>query len=150
MIGIAAAIVLAHVSCVTLECKVEEYRQVSGTDVQVTSYLRTPREQAELMVAKKDGLRKLYKRSKYLDEITEASRKVFAVSRVAEVIRRQMGEGFYISNHLCGAAIDVRTRNLASWERQSLIAWFEAQPKYKVLDEGNHIHIAIRGGCYDR
>jgi hypothetical protein len=149
MISIAAAIVLAHMSC-GLECKVEEYRQVSGTDVQVTSYLRTSKEQAELMVARKQGLRRLYKKGRYLDEILRAADNVFAVRAVTKVIDRQMKKGFYISNHLCGSAIDVRTRNLTSREIKSLIAWFEVQPKYKVINEGNHIHIAVKEGCNGR
>jgi hypothetical protein len=68
------------------------------------------------------------------------------VDEVEKVIIKQQEEGFYLSRHMCGKALDIYPykNNLTM---KQLYDKVKNMRGYKVLNEGNHIHIQTIDGC---
>ncbi len=52
------------------------------------------------------------------------------------------------SRHYSGEAIDIRTRNLKSPEAFRKLYEVALGPKFRVLNEGDHLHAQVKKGGY--
>jgi hypothetical protein len=128
---------------------------LTGHRLVVTSGTRTPDSQAAAMKAKMDmgeSPLSLYANKSAASEVLNAYRygnKIglddeSTTSLIAGVIQRQMDRGVYISRHLRAGAIDLRTKDLTSYEKHVIRA-AATQMGAKVLLESTppHYHLEL-------
>lgn len=98
-------------------------RAVPGVPMHVTSATRTPERQAAALVTKRsmgEDLRSLYRSNRDIADALMAAPNT--TSAMAAVIRRYMAQGRYLSRHMRGDAVDLRSRNLSAAQREAIIA----------------------------
>ena len=66
--------------------------------------------------------------------------RVTTVAHMTDVIRAQMDRGVYVSRHLRGGAVDIRTRDVAAEDLLSLKSIIMRHGG-SVLREGDHLHV---------
>lgn len=106
----------------------------------VTDASRTPWTQATAMLSKLtrgEDLRALYKDDAAVDEIVGAGRNP---SAMASVIANQVARGRFISRHLTGDALDLRTAGMAVGDVQAVISAARSLGS-STLDESDHLHV---------
>jgi hypothetical protein len=114
-----------------------------GVPMHVTSATRTPEAQAAALVTKRrlgEDLRSLYRSSRDIADALMAAPNT--VPAMAAVIRRYMAQGRYLSRHMRGDALDLRSRNLSASQREAVIsaaARLGARAVYETTPP--HIHI---------
>jgi hypothetical protein len=114
---------------------------VPGIPLHVTSGTRTPEAQAAALVIKRsrgEDLRKLYRANADIASALMAAPNT--TSAMAAIIRRYMDQGRYLSRHMRGDAVDLRSRNLTSAQVQQVMA-AAARLGAKPLLESDHIHV---------
>lgn len=115
-------------------------------DIVITSGTRTARQQASAMwnkIQKGENLLSLYSSGNHdiIQEIIEAGSK----SRIEDIIDAAIEKGRYISDHLGGNAVDVRTNGLTSAEIDE-VANLARGLGASTLLESDHLHIEdLRG-----
>lgn len=115
------------------------------TPIVVTSGVRTVRAQAKALLRKRqlgDDLSRIYRRG-HGPEIVRALLAVPAqVEPMAQVLQFYVDQGIYMSRHMRGDAIDLRSRGLSAEQIQSIQQAAQAQGA-RVLVESTppHIHI---------
>ena len=128
------------------------YHKCTGQELVFTSKGRTPTGQAKAMFAnfKKHGTRyviDIYRKKAAAREIANAykanrRRPRKAVREMSRVIQAQLNEGIFISNHLRGLAVDVRSRG-----RKGARLWVLRQIALSmggsVLVERDHFHVEL-------
>lgn len=119
---------------------------IVGAPVAVTSGVRTPSGQATVMLRllldPKKGVvyvRNLYGGGDLVNEILAVPQTHAAIHAVIEA---QVRRGRFISRHLRGNGLDLRTRGLTAPEIARLRAAAEAIGA-KVIDEGDHLHAGL-------
>ena len=115
--------------------------------IKVTSYERTTKEQAKIMLEDlKEGknLYAIYKNDKIINEIIIASRRKDALHKVESIILKYQSKGFSVSRHLCGQAIDL---SKGGKNVKKLLAFFSKVGKVIVIDERDHYHIQTVANC---
>jgi len=127
----------------------DRYYEQTGAEVTVTSGRRTPRGQAQAMY---DNLRRnrrtRYANEKAYDEILKLYNDVVAsrasqqdtVGAMTRVIEQQVSRGVYISAHLTGDAVDVRSRDMSLWQRRQFQEAVRAVGA-RWRDETDHYHL---------
>ncbi len=130
------------------------YYILTGRELEVTSGKRPPEKQAALMREKAQygeaSILRLYRRHDLAEEIWEAydqahkagSGERGEVEAMTAVIRDQINNGEYISEHLTGYAFDVRNRTMNSCERDS----FKAAVQEVLGDLHGHLLENEHGG----
>ena len=114
-------------------------------DIVVTSGVRDLRDQAGAMYTKlsKYGFSSL---DIYPDALVEGMQGAKSADEVYRILREKMRQGYSVSSHLSGDAMDFRTRNLS----QSQIAALKKAGEElgaKVLWEEDHLHMQGFGGA---
>lgn len=114
-------------------------------DIVVTSGVRSLREQAGAMYTKlsRYGFSSL---SIYPDALVEGMQGAKSADDVYRILKEKMRQGYSVSSHLSGDAMDFRTRNLS----QSQIAALKKAGEdlgAKVLWEEDHLHMQGFGGA---
>jgi hypothetical protein len=122
----------------------DTYHQATGQRLTITDADRTPAEQADRVADTLDrGDRLIYNNRAAANELEQAYRRASAApgstpdsvrSAMTEVVRQQIGRGVYISDHLQGGAVDVRSNGMtdpAAFQRAA-----EAEG-FRVVDERN-------------
>jgi len=111
----------------------------------ITSGLRTPASQAYLMMRKlaaegKNAVYGLYAQDDLVAEVVGAG----STSSAASVLEDQVDRGRFISRHMRGDALDIRSRDLTS-AQQAAVMGFAQELGGKVVDERStsspHIHV---------
>mgnify|MGYP005989518357 FL=1 len=121
---------------------------VPGVPLHVTSATRTPERQAATLVTKRklgEDLRRLYRSNGDIAAALMAAPNT--TSAMAAIIRRYMNAGRYLSRHMRGDAVDLRTRNLSGAQRQQVLSAagrLGARAVYETTPA--HIHIERIGG----
>ena len=121
---------------------------VPGVPLHVTSATRTPERQAAALVTKRklgEDLRRLYRSNGDIAAALMAAPNT--TSAMAAIIRRYMNAGRYLSRHMRGDAVDLRTRNLSGAQRQQVLSAagrLGARAIYETTPA--HIHIERIGG----
>jgi hypothetical protein len=121
---------------------------VPGVPMHVTSATRTPERQAAALVTKRsmgEDLRRTYRSNADIAAALMAAPNT--TSAMAAIIRRYMGQGRFLSRHMRGDAVDLRSRNLSVEQRNALIAGAQrlgARAIYETTPP--HIHIERIGG----
>lgn len=123
----------------------------TGKRLHVNSGTRGPEAQAEAMFGKPVGTWRVYTDQTTVAEIRgayERSRAAEAdragqAKAMADVIRQQMAQGRYISNHLVFHAVDIRTFDFSPSERNVLKEASRRQGAKTILYEGTppHLHV---------
>ena len=120
-------------------------------DIVITSGLRTPAGQASVMLSKiraGEDLYKLYRSQP--DLVKEVMDAKSSASAATAAIQKQVNRGRYLSDHMRGNAVDVRSSNLTTAQGNKLMT-LARQLGVKPVDErsapwGPHIHIEDVGG----
>jgi peptidoglycan hydrolase-like protein with peptidoglycan-binding domain len=126
----------------------------TGERITVTSGTRTPREQGEAMYdnwyyRRNEGTRYTNReaeeeiRRSYDDHSRRHGRRSSTVDAMTSVIENQMRHGTYISLHLRGRAVDIRTRDMSS-EENHVVDYLARQLGVRPLDEEDHYHLQFR------
>ena len=148
-------VVLSSLDRTTLTQVAYDYYLWTGEGLTVTSGTRTPRSQAAAMYYKltHGGIPShFYKNHQAYGEILAAyndARKARAneqatVDAMTRVIDRQVSKGIYISLHLRGEAVDVRSRGMSSNDTKVLdeaVRRVVGDPKQHLLQETDHFHL---------
>jgi len=125
------------------------YYEQTGRDLTVTSGKRTPQGQAQAMY---DNLQRNstphYSNQAAFHQIVEAYNDAVAtgagqegaVEAMASVIERQVSQGVYISAHLTGNAVDIRSRDMSDEEKDALEEAAKSAGG-RVVIETNNIHL---------
>lgn len=128
----------------------DEYYILTGKDIVVTSGVRSPAYQAQLMYDNriKEGSFNKYRRSnalvkieKIFNEGIEANKLRSQIIKEMEIlIRNQVSRKVYVSLHLNERAFDVRSFGMSSHQKE---AFRIAVVKFsgELIKEGNHWHI---------
>ncbi|HEX7955862.1 MAG TPA: hypothetical protein VF508_02910 [Pyrinomonadaceae bacterium] len=129
-----------------------EYAKRTKHPLIVTSFLRTPSQQAQITrkLIKKRGLAyvlKLYGFSPAIREIANAYRAnrrspLKAQQRMTLIIEKQMERQVYVSQHLRGLAADVRSRG-RNGARLPILRDVARGVGAKVSAEPDHIHVRL-------
>lgn len=129
-----------------------EYAKRTKHPLVVTSFLRTPSQQAQIIrkLIKRRGLAyvlKLYRYSPAIREIAKASREnrrspLKAQQQMTIVIESQIERQVYVSQHLRGLAADVRSRG-RNGARLSILRDVARKVGVKVSVEPDHIHVRL-------
>lgn len=138
----------------TLERIGREYHRRTGRRLHVTSGTRTPREQAEAMYEKLqlgEQLTRTYRDFEAASEIQAAYRshrrhgRAACVRAIAQVIRRQLRRGCYISRHLHASAVDVRSRDMSPRQQRVFREIVAGVEGVELLQEGRppHFHLQM-------
>lgn len=120
----------------------------SNIPIYVTSATRTPESQASALATKRnlgDDLYKLYSKANH-DIIRELMAAPNTVADMANVLRKYVSQGRYLSRHMRGDAVDLRSKNLTSAQIQTIMETAKrlgAKTKYETLPP--HIHIESIG-----
>ncbi len=129
-----------------------DFHSLTSRTICVTDGLRSPLQQARLLLAKlKSGSElKIYRNRQAADQIRAAYFAVViseageedTVTTIAEVIESQLSEGIFLSKHLLGSAVDIRSRDLSSREKRLLCE--VAKPHVsRIIEEAQppHFHL---------
>ena len=121
---------------------------VPGVPMHVTSATRTPERQAAALVTKRnlgEDLRNLYRANSDIAAALMAAPNT--TSAMAAIIRRYMNQGRFLSRHMRGDAVDLRSRNLSVEQRNALIAGAKRLGARAIYEpRPPHIHIERIGG----
>ncbi len=132
-----------------------QYYRETGAELVVTSGTRTPASQADAMYKKLrrgENLRSLYRNTQALDEILAAyeyRRKSGAtepatIDAMAQVIQAQVSRHVYISLHLRGEAVDVRSRTMSSSQKDAFDDATRRVLGHRPKKEADHYHLQFR------
>ncbi len=130
----------------------DEYNRLTGKKVTITDTNRTPKDQAERVYDKiKKGEAGIYTQKNLLGEVKTAYKAGVAkretpkqiTDRMAKVIQDQVNKGQYISRHLIGEGVDVRSRDMSTKEKESFKEVVKNIGGASVLKEDDHFHIQI-------
>ena len=121
----------------------------------VTSGVRTATAQARALQTKRNldpsggGIRALYRRNATLiNEILAAPNTVAAMARV---IQAQISRGSFLSRHMRGDAVDLRSRNLNSTQLAAIVNHAKSLGANVVVERSPaHIHIGGLGSALQR
>ena len=114
---------------------------------EINDYTRTLEEQAIIMSKYPwKNLDKMYRNKTLLYELQEAHGTKDIRSMVA-VLRDQAARGKYISKHLCGKAIDLRTKHLSISKINKLAKELLKHKQYRFSLHGRHLHIESVDPC---
>lgn len=130
----------------------DDYRKETGLELIVMSGYRPPRRQAAAMYRNfvKYGSTKVvagYRNKRAAREIAEAYKANLrsprrAIAAMAAVITRQVGDNIFVSNHLRGMAVDLR-----SWGPRAVrikpLMHIALTRGWRVLVEPSHIHVDL-------
>jgi hypothetical protein len=119
-------------------------RVPSSIPLVVTDGQRTPWTQATAMLAKMnrgENLRAIYKDDAAVDEVVMAGRNP---SAMAAVISNQIAKGRFLSRHLTGDALDLRTAGMGADELNAVVAAAQALGA-STLVESDHLHVERLG-----
>jgi len=130
----------------------DDYRKRTGRELFITSFGRTERDQAVAMYHNfvKYGSAKVvadYRNQRAARAIAKAyeanrRRPRRAIAAMTAVITRQVDEGIFVSNHLRGKAVDLR-----SWgkhrARLNPLRQIARSKGWRVLIERSHIHVEL-------
>jgi hypothetical protein len=125
------------------------FEDITGKELVVTSAERDAFKQGQLMLRNYHmgvDLYILYKRHDLLDKIMPHI-KDGNVLEIENELKRQMNVGDYISKHLCGQAIDIRSRHLTMNQRIEVVKRLNKTKEVMAINEGTHIHIQTVGEC---
>lgn len=149
---------------VALSAKVEEklnaiaarYQKKTGKTFVVTSGIRDPDSQAELIfrkLASGEDLLKLYKDKSAVLELKEvfddgrrAKRpRATIVTQLAAMIRAQMKRGIYISAHLKAGAADIRSTTMTPADKRAFIEAARDVGGFDIMLESTppHFHLQL-------
>jgi hypothetical protein len=122
-------------------------REVPSVPVHVTSGIRSPERQARALVYKRNNegdsaVRRLYGQKDLIGEVLAAANTTAAMARV---LTRQVRSGRFLSRHMRGDAVDLRTRNLTKDQVQKLKAGAKRLGGHAVI-EVDHLHVGRVGG----
>lgn len=106
----------------------------------ITSHIRTPENQARLMMGK-PNLLSTYRNKSLIRELMPFIDS-HNIPAAANTIRAQMNRGEFISNHLCGGAIDIRSRALEANVLHKLKNRLTNNGYYVIINK-DHIHIRL-------
>jgi hypothetical protein len=145
LLAVSAALAGASQEAVELQREVET---ILGTPVVVTGAERSPKRQAQLIYAKlKRGqdLFKLYANSDIIKSILR-NKDLYSIETM---IKAHMRKGNYLSSHLCGKAIDIRSRTMSKDMRLQVLEKLNSTPGLQAIYEPSppHIHIERTEGC---
>lgn len=132
------------------------YHRRTGKPLVITSGARDSSEQAEAMYELfrlGADVTSLYRNKSALREIQQAYEDGRAAARptgavvtaMAEVIRRQVERGVYISAHLKAGAVDVRNRDMSTAEKRALLDAIAEVGGVSALEEAKppHYHLQV-------
>lgn len=133
----------------------DEYYWETGAELVVTSGTRTPKQQADAMYKKLrrgENLRSLYRNAQALDEILKVyddERRSGAGERatidaMTRVIQAQVSRHVYISLHLRGEAVDVRSRTMSTSQRKAFEDATREVLGHLPKHETDHYHLQFR------
>jgi len=119
--------------------------------ITVTSGTRTPREQAEAMYDnwhfhRNEGTHYANQhaeeeiRRSYDDQTRRHGRRGSTIDAMTSVIENQMRHGIYLSPHLRGRAVDIRTRDM-SGEQRRIFDLLAVDLHLRPLSEQDHYHL---------
>lgn len=149
---------------VTLSSKVEDklsaigekYQRKTGKAFVVTSGIRDPDSQAELIYGKLlagEDLLKLYKDKSAVRELLDVfddgrrgkRSRATIVAQLAGAIRGQMKRGIYISAHLKAGAADVRSTTMSPTEKRAFIEAARDVGGFSIMLESTppHFHMQL-------
>jgi hypothetical protein len=133
--GDDSALVLTRAMKVFLK----KLRKQIDFDIVVTSGIRSLKEQAAAMYSKlsRYGFSSL---SIYPDALVEGMQNATSADDVYRLLKQRMRQGYSVSSHLRGDALDFRTRNLTSAQVSALKAAGEALGA-KTIWEEDHLHM---------
>lgn len=121
----------------------------SSTKLHVTSGIRTAESQASALSTKRslgDDLYKLYARDDLIKEILSVPNNV---SDMARVINAQIARGQFLSNHMSGKALDLRSRDWTSAQTASVMAAARSLSVEANLETTPpHLHLEGIGGTF--
>lgn len=149
---------------VALSAKVEEklnaiaarYQKKTGKTFVVTSGIRDPDSQAELIYQKLvlgDDLLKLYKDKTAVKELVDTfedgqrkrKSRTTIVTAIASTIRAQMKRGIYISAHLKAGAADVRSSSMTAADKRAFVEAAREVGGFSIMLESTppHFHLQL-------
>lgn len=111
--------------------------------VKITSFWRSPQEQAHLLYKLKSrgvNLKTLYKET----EIVEGIQKAVSVEEAELVIRKYINLGRYLSKHMCGKALDIGKKEDGV---KDFIAFVSNSKDIEIIDEKDHFHLQMTTKC---
>jgi len=117
----------------------------TGLELYVTSGVRSAADQARAMMAKleadSDAL-DIYVRDDLVAELLAAD-----FARWTELIEAQIAAGHYLSAHLTGRALDLRTAGAGAGHLDAgevgVVELAAAELGAETLDEGDHLHVEL-------
>lgn len=129
------------------------FEKENNTKILITDHFRTPRSQARLMIGSAryyfQDLRTLYRDQSLVGPIADCIDRGCTEDEVTAIIEAQMADGKFISKHLCGKAVDIRTYLMEDGELDKLIELVKKKGyKYIVKTSPPHIHIEDKGSCH--
>ena len=134
----------------------DAYHRRTGKGLVITSGARDAEDQAEAMYElfrlgadvinlyrNKSALREIQRA--YEDGRTAARPAAAVVAAMAEVIRRQVERGVFISAHLRAGAVDIRNRDMTSTEKRALLDAVSEVGGVSALEESRppHYHLQV-------
>lgn len=141
---VAAGVVVPEDPEPTINAMARQYYDKQKTKILITSGVRSAVAQARAMIGKLragDDLA-VYRRQDLVREVKAAWRNGGGVSGVAAVIRAQVARGAYLSRHLTGRAIDVRSRGMSAAQKADFEAAATAHASSWVLERRPpHYHL---------
>lgn len=137
----------------------ERFAARARQELVITSGPRTPESQAAAMYLKlvtggKMALERLYRKTEAAKEIKKAYQRAAGqrkrhpeiIRAMAAVIRAQMAQGVYISPHLKGGAVDIRSRTLRARGKAALVDAVAGFHDMRLIREEKmppHFHLEI-------
>ena len=119
----------------------------ASVPIYVTSATRTPEQQAAALVTKRnlgDNLYALYRRDDIVKELMAVPNTTAAM---AAVIRKWMGRNVYLSRHMRGDALDIRSKDIQPAQIQAIMAAARGLASKAILESTPpHIHVESIGG----
>jgi len=130
-------------------------RVAAAAPIYVTSGVRTATAQARALQTKRNldpsggGIRALYQRNASL--INEILGVPNLVADMARVIQAQISRGSFLSRHMRGDAVDIRSRNLTSAQLAAIVNHAKSLGANVVVERSPpHIHIGGLGSVLQR
>lgn len=118
----------------------------SGLTLVVTDGSRTPRRQAEELLASLEQGVNVWGLYSQDDLVTEAMEGYPDLDAMEAILQSQVDRGLYLSDHMRGDAVDLRTRGLSA-DQVDLVMATAVELGAQALDEGDHVHVEdIPGG----
>lgn len=121
----------------------------SEIPLHVTSGIRSANAQASALHTKRnlgDDLYRLYARDDLIKEILAVPN---TVSDMARVISNQIARGQYLSNHMSGAALDLRSKNWTSEQANTVLSAARSLGvEAKLETTPPHLHLEGIGGTF--